>query len=378
MQLVLQLTRDCNFACRYCYQSHRPGRGMPPEVATRAVEFLLEQGHSRVAVTYFGGEPLLERAVIETTLPRIIELGRRRGALVSAKVSTNGALLDEELCAFARRHLLFISLSADGSPRVQDEGRPARDGGSTSRRVEDALDALRRTRTPFCTYSVVTPANAAGLSRSIDWLYEHGSRILITSLDFGADWTDHALDVLAREYRALARRYVRWTKAGVDFHLSPFDAKISAHTHGEAARSGACAAGVRQIAVDPEGYVYPCVEFLESAEFRIGHIDRGLDREAAREVRARAGGKRPDECSGCGIKSRCASSCACLNYRVTGRMREVDALLCAHEKIVTLAADRIGAHLWRKKSRPFLDRQYNPYHHALFAVESMLAEGSNG
>jgi sulfatase maturation enzyme AslB (radical SAM superfamily) len=33
MQLVLRLTRDCNFACAYCYQAHRNGLGMSTAVA---------------------------------------------------------------------------------------------------------------------------------------------------------------------------------------------------------------------------------------------------------------------------------------------------------------------------------------------------------
>ena len=56
------------------------------------------------------------------------------------------------------------------------------------------------------------------------------------------------------------------------------------------------------------------------------------------------------------------------------RLRKVDALLCAHERLVTLAADRLGAALWAKRSRPFLRRQYDPFHHSLSAVESLFAE----
>lgn len=374
MQVVLQLTRDCNFACAYCYQQHRPGPGMSARVAERAVEFLLDAGHSHVALTYFGGEPLLRRDVIETTLPRFMRMGAAREALITAKISTNGALLDDSFCRFAREHALFISLSVDGGPAAQDIGRRTREGGPTSHLVAQSLAALCRSKTPFCTYQVITPANAAHLARATDWLFERGSRLFVSTLDFGADWDEGALQTLASQYRALARRYGRWTRQGIDFHLAPFDGKISLHTRGASARRETCAAGVRQIAIDPEGFIYPCIEFLESDEFRIGHIDTGFDRDAGRAVLARFAGARPDECGGCGIKSRCGSSCACLNYRLTGRMRQVDELLCAHERIVTLAADRIGARLFKKQVRPFVGRQYNPHHHALSAVEAMFEE----
>lgn len=378
MQLVLQLTRDCDFACTYCYQAHWPSRGMSAEVAERAVRMLLDRplapgAPPHVAVTWFGGEPLLERARIEELQPRLAALGMARGALVTAKVSTNGARLDEAFCRFAKKYALFVSLSTDGCPAAQDAGRPTRDGKASAPLVERALAALRATRTPFSTYSVITPANVRWLPRSADWLFERGSRILISTLDFGAAWTPADLRALERAYRALARRYRRWTRAGHDFYLAPFDSKIAAHTS-PLARAGRCSAGHRQVAVDPEGFVYPCIEFLELPEHRIGHVDSGIDRAALARWREAHGGARPEECSGCGIRERCGSTCACLNLRTAGSLSGVSALLCAHERAVTLAADRIAAELFRRRDRAFLRRHYDPRHHVLSAVESLLEE----
>jgi uncharacterized protein len=371
MQLVLQLTRDCNFACTYCYQSHRKGPGMTAEVAEQAVRFLLERGHAHVAVTYFGGEPLLERAAIEEIQPRLTRLGRERGALVTAKVSTNGALLDESFCRFARQHAVFVSLSTDGCPQAQDDGRPTTEGAPTSPLIERALAALAATRAPFATYSVITPRNVRFLARSVDWLFARGARILISTPDFGADWREPDLRTLAAQYRALARRYAAWSRRGIDFYLAPFDAKIAAHTRRREFRENRCAAGVRQLAVDAEGHLYPCIEFLESAKMRIGHVARGFDGE---RTTACTTGERPQACTGCGIRERCGSTCACLNLRTAGSARGVSALLCEHERMVTLAADRIGARLWRRRNRAFLRRQYDPHHHVLSAIESLVQE----
>lgn len=375
MQLVLQLTRDCNLACRYCFQRHRAGPGMSAETAEAALRWALGRGTPHVALTWFGGEPLLERATIEALTPRLASIGREYGGLVTAKVSTNGQGLDAEFCRFARENTLFVSLSTDGAPSVQDAGRPRVDGGPSSKAVERALDALVATGTPFATYQVITPANVRALAASVDWLFEHGSRVLVSTLDFGADWSQQNLDALAAGYRALARRYARWTRWGIDFHLAPFDSKIAARTRRREHRAGSCSAGVRQFAVDPEGYIYPCIEFLESPRFRVGHVERGLERDAWKAFFAEEGDERPEECGDCAIRARCGSSCACLNHRLGGATRAVDALLCAHERLVTLAADRIGARLWQRRERAFLRRQYDPHHHVLSTLESLLEEG---
>lgn len=347
---------------------------MGAEVAERALRWALGRGEPHVALTWFGGEPLLERGTIEAVMPGLRALGRERGALVTAKISTNGQGLDESFCRFAREHALFISLSTDGLPAAQDAGRPRAQGGPSSPGVERALAALVATRAPFATYSVITPANVRTLPASVDWLFERGARVLVSTLDFGADWTQADLDALAAGYRALARRYVRWTRMGLDFHLSPFDGKLAARTRRKEHRSGSCSAGVRQFAVDPEGYLYPCIEFLESPRFRVGHVDQGIDRELWKTFFAEQAGESPEECGACAIRSRCGSNCACLNHRLGGATRAVDALLCAHERIVTLAADRIGARLWRRRERAFLRRQYDPHHQVLSTLESLLEE----
>lgn len=379
MELILQTTRDCNLGCRYCYQRdfHRKEPGMDEELAWRAIDFALDLARQRkdphLSVTYFGGEPLLNRRLIEATLPRLRARGAPMNVLVTAKTSTNGTLLDDSIAALAKRYGLFISLSVDGVPEAQDLERPFKDGRPTSRHMERALASLVRTKTPFNTYQVVTPSTVSQLARSVDWLFERGSRVLIASLDFGGAWDDTSLAALARQYRALARRYDRWTRRGERFYLSVFDSKISAWTRATGPRQS-CSAGVRQLAVDPDGRISPCVEFLGREEFTIGHVDTGIDAALHRTVRRTKGGETPAACGDCGIRERCASGCACLNHRLTGTLQDADALVCAHERMITLAADRIGARLWRRRDRTFVDRQYNPAHHALSAVEDWVSE----
>lgn len=374
MQLVLQLTRDCNLACTYCYQSHSRGAGMTAEVAAGAVRMLIDRGESHIALSWFGGEPLLERQLIEATQARLVELGARHGTLVTAKVSTNGVLLDESFCRFARQHALFISLSTDGCPEAQDPGRPTVGGEASSAQVEAALDALRRTRTPFSSYSVITPQNVRYMARSADWLFSRGARIQISTLDFGAPWQERDLRRLERGYVALARRYRRWSRQGHEFFLAPFDARIATRTRAAEFRQGRCAAGIRQVAVDPEGHVYPCIEFLEDPRWRIGHVRTGIDEAAFAAWRDQHRGARPEECSGCGIRDRCGSTCACLNLRTAGSLHGVSELLCTYERAMTLAADRLGADLFRRRDRSFLRRHYDPRHHVLSAIESLLEE----
>lgn len=56
--LVLSLTGQCNFACRYCYAAEHDRSMMSPETALAAVR-LAADGGERFVIQFSGGEPLL-------------------------------------------------------------------------------------------------------------------------------------------------------------------------------------------------------------------------------------------------------------------------------------------------------------------------------
>ena len=70
--LVLSLTGQCNFACRYCYAAEHERSMMSPETALAAVK-LAADGGERFVIQFSGGEPLLNfdclKAVVDYVHP---------------------------------------------------------------------------------------------------------------------------------------------------------------------------------------------------------------------------------------------------------------------------------------------------------------------
>lgn len=60
------LTRTCNFACTYCYQDKARSSFSSTDLTrlVSEVENFFSTGGSRINVTYFGGEPLLEKNAV--------------------------------------------------------------------------------------------------------------------------------------------------------------------------------------------------------------------------------------------------------------------------------------------------------------------------
>ena len=133
---------------------------------------------------------------------------------------------------------------------------------------------------------VVNPDTAAHLTESVEFLLEEGARYLIVSLNHAGPWTEETLEILRAEYEKLAQRYVAWTRAGRKFYLSPFEVKLSSHINRHCYHKDRCELGRRQLSVDPDGWLYPCVQFVKggpASRWCIGHVGTGVD-EAARRA----------------------------------------------------------------------------------------------
>ena len=134
--ICLNVTDDCNLACKYCFVQQKP-HYMTLDVAKKSVDFIIKNHKEKEelymatdlgkpSITFFGGEPTLmwEKIIvplvdyIETKYPDQIDLG----------MTTNGTLLNEERLTFLKEHNIGILLSMDGSEKTQNYNRPCKNG----------------------------------------------------------------------------------------------------------------------------------------------------------------------------------------------------------------------------------------------------------
>ncbi len=100
---------------------------------------------------------------------------------------------------------------------------------------------------------VITPETAKYLPKSVAYFLDMGARFVVPTLNYGADWDERAMGVLARAYRRVARDYVRRTRRGQKFYLSMLDAKIASRARGPCSEREKCSAGKWDFSVAPSG-----------------------------------------------------------------------------------------------------------------------------
>jgi len=378
LHLTLHLTTACNLRCGYCYAPPRAGPRMSEETAAKALDLGARLSEGSCGVIFFGGEPLLERDLIRATVDRARALERRTKARFHFKITTNGVLLDQEFLALAEREGILVALSVDGIREAHDRHRRFADGRPSFDIVQARLRMLLAARPYSSVILVVNPDTVPFLSESVSYLLDEGCRYLIVSLNYAGDWSERSLRALERQYRKLGRSYVRWTRAGRKFYLSPFEVKLASHIDGCRYRRDRCELAKRQISVDPEGFLFPCVQFPAAgsqSEWCIGHVERGLDEKARARVR-RAVDAEQEECRSCALRDRCNHTCGCLNWQTTGSVDRVSGVLCRHERMLMPIADRVGKILYRRRDPLFLHKQYNAAYPVLSLLEDAAARRS--
>jgi uncharacterized protein len=66
MKYTLLVTERCNLACGYCYINKKQAV-MPHSVAKKVIDFIYKftPSHEKIDIGFFGGEPLLEFALVK-------------------------------------------------------------------------------------------------------------------------------------------------------------------------------------------------------------------------------------------------------------------------------------------------------------------------
>ena len=327
---------------------------------------------------FFGGEPLLCRPLIRDLVASARERERGQAGRFHFKITTNGLLLDEEFLDFAIRQDVLVAMSFDGLPADHDAHRRTMSGAPTQALLLHKLRLLLAARPYASVLMVVNPDTAPHLAASVTMLLDEGARYLIVSPNYAAPWREEDFAHLQAQMEKLGELYIEWTRAGRKFYFSPLEVKLSSHINRHCFHKERCELARRQLSVDPQGHLYPCVQFVKAgpaSRWCIGHVDTGVV-EAARSRLHDESEAEKAACRDCALRERCNNSCGCLNWQTTGAVNAVSPVLCRYEQILMPIADRVGRRLYRERNPLFLHKHYNAAYPVLSLLEDAQARRS--
>ncbi len=337
--LCLHLAHDCNLGCRYCFAGQGKFGGqagfMSVEVGRDALELLFKNSGSRqhVEVDFFGGEPLLNQKVMF----QLVEYGKKRavdyGKEISFTLTTNALLLNQEVAHFLNQQDMNVVLSIDGRPAVHNAMRPLVGGADSYALVVKKIKEFLNTRNYQKYYVRGTYTNhnldfTADVLHLVDLGFKEVSiePVIASSEDEYALQDEHLPNIM-REYVRLADIMLERKGTEKEFHFFHFNLDLSGGPCLPKRLTG-CNAGVEYFAVDPQGDLYPCHQFVGQKEFIVGNVSQGILREDIRSYFAQSHVYAKEDCQKCWAKYYCSGGCHAAAWAFGGDILKPNPFAC--------------------------------------------------
>ena len=340
--LCLHIAHDCNLRCGYCFAStgsfgHDRGL-MSPEVACRAVDFLLEHGGSRkhAEIDFFGGEPLLNMATVRAAVAHIRRREAETGKIFNLTLTTNAVLLSQAHLDFLNQENIQLILSIDGRREVHDRMRPFAGGVGSYDKVlanmHKAVDSRQGNnyyaRGTYTAYNLDFAADVLALA---DEGFGRLSVEPVVAKDAPYGLCEDQLPELFAQYDLLAAEYLRRHREGKGFDFFHFNVDLENGPCLTKRLSG-CGAGHEYYAVTPEGDLYPCHQFVGRDDFKVGTVFAGIDQPDLCDEFRQAHVLTKPECRRCWARFYCSGGCHANAEAFHGSIHQPYELGCELQK----------------------------------------------
>jgi uncharacterized protein len=314
---------------------------MSLQMARDAVDYLVAQSGPRrqLHITFFGGEPLLNIAVIKQTVEYCESIQTPAKKQFVFELITNGTLLSPDVTRYLIAHNFMLMISIDGGREMNNHNRPSvtgRDYFDTI--ITNARFAHRAYKRARLGLPVKIRANLThehhDLIATARYLESQGfTTIGIATIDDlpWSDGTAHActqqdLDAVAAQRRQLieeAYADVRVGRRPGAYARRLLREQLNKIASAHFARGLRCGVGRNTNIIDVDGNIYPCHRYGNVQAFVLGNIrNGGLDKQRTMSYYRAVNDASATKCGDCWARYLCGGPCAWLVSEPTGIIQE--------------------------------------------------------
>ena len=375
--ITFVVTENCNFDCKYCYETCKSNKYMTFDTAKKIVDLVFRLSQTdessfintntqAVILEFIGGEPLLNIEVIEKTCDyfwhKALELRHRFAENFRISMISNGELyFDERVQRFIKKYKsrLSFGITIDGDKDMHDSCRVRADGSGTWEKANAAqLHYHRNYDNRLSTKVTIAPSNLQHLDRTIKYFIENGYKIIHANPVYEEEWTVEQARLYYDKLIAIAD-YIIGNNLQDDIYISFFRAE-SFRPIPEEEQHPFCGGTGDMCAFGTDGTAYPCLRYMNMSlngsqpEIVVGNCDRGIyqteEEKAILEDMKRVTRRSSydDECYNCPIASGCGN-CSAWSYQKHGTYNKKDKGICWMHRARCLAND----YFFRKIGEPF-------------------------
>lgn len=301
LDLTIAVTRSCNYNCVYCFEKNELGVGnISNETIDEIIKFiekkLKEHNFKSIRIVYFGGEPLLNISAIK-------EIDCRLKAITSipiiGHITTNGRFLTKEVAKELQNcNIQSAQITLDGLPKeyAKLKGCTESDFYSVIDNIKNVYDTIR-----IEIRINVGIDNAESVKKLISFLADE--QIKCTIYIDNIKYYEHNKSEFMSDYD----KYVASYKDIIDFVYSNGYNKFFYKLY-PCRTCTSCQANMPYyFAIDTNGYIYKCPDFIFKKEFIIGNVHEGITVPSLNNIFI--DNKLYDKCVKCAYRPICNGLC---------------------------------------------------------------------
>lgn len=305
-QLILQVTQNCNFRCEYCaysgsyYNRTHNNKRMSFETAKKAIDFaILHSSNSyTLNIAFYGGEPLLEKALISDCIKYIKKEYPLKN--VGYIFTTNASLIDNEMIEILVKNDFTTVISLDGPEEIHDSGRKLINGKGSFDNVFKVVRNLYENYNDYyskhVSFNAVLPPGTDIVK--VSEFFNNNIYLKDNIVKFSTVSTENSKEAIEYdkefyEYLRLQRFNVilsmlgKIDKSAIPNMFKGYDLDIASTyrvlrplsgTASIAHHGGPCTPGIRKLYVNVDGDFSPCEKLNEASDLtKMGSLDMGYD-----------------------------------------------------------------------------------------------------
>lgn len=318
------LTKNCNLACRYCFERQSETKNssegvMSFDVFNRGLDFFQrlinldkDRFNERKTIIFYGGEPFHNKKLLFSAITEIQNRIKKGDLPVQSKmlVVTNGTLMNDEDIQFIKKNGVTVTFSLDGdrqasANRVYPDGETLAWDKATEtfkKCVEAGIDL-----NIACTLS---PETIARQKEVLDYFIRVGAtnigfNVILDNdiIQLNTDYDDKAADFVTTAYRTLSDNNITENRTR---------RRLDVFKHKHPCLFDCNAAGGRQIAIAPNGDIGICHEHIMDKKHFITTID-DMEFDPKQSAEYKMWNKRSplyiDSCQNCIALGVCGGGC---------------------------------------------------------------------
>lgn len=317
--LTILTTTKCNARCYYCFEKGIHYYDMSTDTADATINFILKNFKDpALSILWLGGEPLYNYPIIEYITTRLEEAGYS----INFSVTTNGALLTQEMMDFFNNHSARVTIQFSLDAAIDDEYYKIKrfeglnETNAFLHVIENIKLALRNNAYVDVRFNFMTSQIQKAIStfNHVKELLknENTSRayLFLAPLDLNSD-----KEIISNFHQEMEHPYIQVVRHQKESGF-PIRAELQETQDDTLASYGLmptcyiCGMTTpNKFVVDADGTLYKCHRFVGRKEFSCGTVWTGIDKESHSYKQFSSTVIADKECLDCSLLPVCQSGC---------------------------------------------------------------------